>query len=468
MKNLQSLNDYDLDQRLYSLEDKRISILSGKFDASTINESEIDELLFLLKNKLKRVSPKIERFRYPKRIKVAYGGRGAGAKTWSIGSLLVQIAHVRKVRILCCREIQLSLSESVYRIIRQQVERLELPGWEILKDEIRSPVGSTFHFKGLKDLRASNSIKGFEDVDICWVEEASTVSNESWDILVPTIRKPGSEIWISFNRELERDPVFERFCVNLRDDCLVIALEPGGKDNPWWTAELQREMEEDFKRDPDLAEHVWHGLPRKQGQKSVMARSKIRGAMDRVIEYPVGPEEIGVDVARFGDDDTIMYRRIGLKVVEEREFKGQDTQEIARQAWDMARRDPTIPIKVDDSGVGGGVTDKLRDLGANVVPVNFGGSAIDQAKYTSTADEMWFTFPIDEADIPDDPRLMNELSGRQYEYTSKDQRKIESKRDYKKRCGKSPDKADALLLCFFNPQKAIGDVSEISASFIGL
>lgn len=397
----------------------------------------------------RRVSPKLEAFKKPARIKVCYGGRGAGAKSWSIASLLVQRAHREKTLVLCTREIQLSLEESVYRLIMQTVDRLHYPGWTITKEYIGSPVGSKFYFRGLKDMRAAAQIKGYEGVDIAWVEEGATVSMDSLDLLVPTIRKAGSEIWISFNREEEMDPVYERFIRTPREDSIVVWLEPGGKDNPWWTAELQKEMDEDYKRDPDQAEHIWGGQPRKQGQKAIMSRAAIRGAMDRDIEAE-GAYEIGVDVARFGDDLTVMYKRHGLKVIDKREFAGQDTQRTAMEAWDLAGRDESVHIKVDDTGVGGGVTDRLNELGAHVIPVNNGGSPHDKDMYASVADEMWFDFPVNEADIPDDPVLMQELAGRQYDYDTKGRRKIEPKKEFKKRIGRSPDRADALLLTFYN------------------
>ena len=179
-----------------------------------------------------------------------------------------------------------------------------------------------------------------------------------------------------------------------------------------------------------------------------MSRTAIRGAMDRDIEAE-GAIEIGIDVARFGDDKTDIYKRHGLKTIEHKEFAGQDTMRTALVAWDMADRNPEIPIKVDDTGVGGAVTDRLKELGANVVPVNFGGNPHDTDKYTSAADEMWFTFPIDEADIPNDPVLMQELSGRQADYDTKGRRKIEPKKEFKKRIGRSPDRADALLLAYY-------------------
>jgi phage terminase large subunit len=413
---------------------------------------EIQLASLLAQEDRERVSTKMELFRQRKRIKVARGGRGAGAKSWGAISIVVQRAHREKIRVLCTREIQQSLEESVHRLVTHTVERLTYKGWDATRDLIRSPSGAVFSFHGLKDLRASAQMKGYEDVDICLVEEASTVSDESWSILVPTIRKPGSEIWILLNPELDDDPVSKRFLHSKRDDVLDVWMEPGVKDNPWWTAEMQKEMEEDYKRDPDQAEHVWGGMPRKQGQRAVMSRAAIRGAMDRDIKAE-GAIEIGVDVARFGDDLTVMYKRHGLKVMEKREFTGQDTQRTAKDVWDLAGRDPNVQIKIDDTGVGGGVTDRVIELGGNAVPVNFGGSPKDGDKYTSTADEMWFTFPMDEADIPNDAVLMGQLSGRLYDYDAKGRKKIESKKDFKKRTGKSPDHADALLLCFYDPRR---------------
>jgi phage terminase large subunit len=183
-----------------------------------------------------------------------------------------------------------------------------------------------------------------------------------------------------------------------------------------------------------------------------MSRVLVRAAMNRsLLEDPQGVVELGVDVARFGDDRSVIYKRRGMKVIGEKVLKGSDTQQVARTAWDMAGRNPQVKIKVDDSGVGGGVTDKLRDLGAKVLPVNNGGKPGDEKLYTTAADEQWFTFPINEADIPDDPELMQELTGRQYQYTPDDRRKVEAKKDFKKRYGRSPDKADGLLLCFYKP-----------------
>jgi hypothetical protein len=153
-----------------------------------------------------------------------------------------------------------------------------------------------------------------------------------------------------------------------------------------------------------------------------------------------------------------MYRRRGFKTVAHKEYAKQDTQVIAREAWEMAGRNRQIPIKVDDTGVGGGVTDRLRALGANVIPVNFGGTPSDTSKYDTVADEMWFEFEekIHDVEIPNDSELFTQLTGRLYGYDKRERRKVESKKEYKERWKKSPDKADALLLAFYNPKRGSG------------
>jgi len=440
--------------------------------------SEAESILLakaLRQREVELVSPKLEAFRRPARIKGCRGGRGAGAKSWSIASLLIQKAQREKKHIACIREVQLTLEESVWKLMCQTIDRLGYSGWRVTReslDHVRTK--SHIIFRGLSDLRAAQ-FKSLESFDIFWLEEAQSISAHSLDVLMPTLRKPGSEIWFSMNPEEDIDPVIARLWNSGRSDAILLDLLPGPTDNPWWTAELQKEMEADFKRDPDLAEHIWHGAPRVQGNRSVLSRARVRAAMDRDLPLtldkdgkPIGDIELGVDVARFGDDKTTIYKRRGMKVIAFAKLAGVDTQEVARRAWDMADRDSSVAIKVDDSGVGGGVTDKLRDLGANAIPVLNGEAAFDTDRFTTCADEQWFRFAdiVDSADIPDDDELMQELAGRQYRYTIHDQRKIEQKADFKKRYGKSPDSADGLLLCFWNPRQ--GGIASYSADELGL
>jgi phage terminase large subunit len=413
---------------------------------------EIEYLELLEAEDRERVSDKLEEVKTTdKPIVIVQGGRGAGAKSWGFASLVVQLCQYEYHRCACLREVQLSLTESVYQLIMDTIHRLGYSkDWNITRERITNIKTSSFIiFRGLRNLMAARQIKGLEGIDLVWCDEAATIIDESWSALMPTfVRNDGWRLFISYNPETEFDPCTVRFWNSDRKDVLKIRVEPGKKDNPWWNEGLQNEMDELYKVDADEAEHVYGGQARKQGQNAVMSRVRIRAAMMREIEA-VGAVEIGVDVARFGDDQTVMYKRHGLKTIERRSFLGQDTMRTADEAWDMAGRDPQVRIKVDDTGVGGGVSDRLNQLGAQVVRIDFGSSPADTNKYTTAADEMWFEFPVDEAQIPNNQELMQQLAGRRYEYDNASRKKIESKKDYKKRLKKSPDDADALLLCYY-------------------
>jgi phage terminase large subunit len=261
-----------------------------------------------------------------------------------------------------------------------------------------------------------------------------------------------------WNPETDFDPIYTRLWLSERDDVLRVDLESGEIDNPFFPDVLKREMEADYQNNPDEAEHIWGGSPRKQGENAVMSRVDIRAAASRTAEE-TEPDEIGVDVARFGDDNTDMYRRRGAKTIAHESYSKKDTVFVANAAWELAGRDMNVVIKVDDTGVGGGVTDNLRRLGANVVPVNFGGSPKNKKKYDTVADEMWFEFPIAEAGIPNDPKLLQELGGRLYDYDKIGRRKVEPKKKFKERFGRSPDRADALLLCYYKDYLRSGSVT---------
>jgi phage terminase large subunit len=300
----------------------------------------------------------------------------------------------------------------------------------------------------LKDLRAAKGLKGLENYDGAWVDEAEDIPTETWDVLIPTFRKKGSELWVSFNRNREMDPAYKMFFVNPPPGTMAMELRPGRLDNPWFPEKLLEKMEHDYATRPDIAEHIWGGKPKAQGDNCVFTRAAIRAAMNRKVE-PTGAKALGVDVARFGADNSELWLRQGMTVVSHRTIRGQDTIAVATAAWEMVNKDPSIPIKVDDGGVGGGVSDQLKHWGAKVIRVNFGAKSTQPNKYADLATEMWFEFPIDEVSLPDDEELMDELSERRYDYDKNEVKRIESKKDFKPRIGRSPDKADALLLSFY-------------------
>ena len=165
--------------------------------------------------------------------------------------------YAEPLRILCCRELQNSIKDSVHA---ELVAAIEAYPWlndhyEIGETFIRGRNGTEFVFKGLR--HNYQQIKSTSGINICWVEEAETVSEQSWKNLIPTIRAPGSEIWLTWNPEDEESPTNQRF---------VVDPPPGAKierlnycDNPWFPPELEQERLNDLKRDPDFYAHVWEG-----------------------------------------------------------------------------------------------------------------------------------------------------------------------------------------------------------------
>lgn len=174
----------------------------------------------------------------PHRFKVAYGGRGS-AKSWSFARALLILGAQAQHRILCTREVQKSIKDSVHRLLSDQITEMGLSGfYEILETEIRGKNGTTFAFAGLSS-QTTESIKSFEGVTICWCEEAQSISKRSWDTLIPTIRKANSEIWISFNPELDSDETYMRFVVNTPPNACVRLVNYS--DNPWFPDVLEQE-----------------------------------------------------------------------------------------------------------------------------------------------------------------------------------------------------------------------------------
>lgn len=202
----------------------------------------------------------------PRRYKVFYGGRGAG-RSWTIARGLLILGAQKKLRILCAREYQKSIQDSVHRLLRDQIDMLEIPGYTVTNREItHAGTGTNFLFEGLK--YNTNRIKSLEGVDICWVEEAESVSKDSWEILIPTIRKEGSEIWVSFNPDLEGDPTYQRLVINQPPNSLVLPVS--WEDNPWFPDTLREEKDYLYSVDPDAAEHVWGGSCRSHSDAQIL------------------------------------------------------------------------------------------------------------------------------------------------------------------------------------------------------
>lgn len=236
----------------------------------------------------------------PVRHRVLIGGRGGG-KSWAVAICLVLRAYKRQEHILCLREFQNSIRDSSKKLIEDVIRRLGLGDFfEISEREIRGSNGSLFTFVGLNG--KDTSIKSFEGYTLAWVEEAATVSQASIDALIPTIRRPGSEIWWTYNPRFPTDPIDRMF----RGDSLppgTIRLEVHWNDNPWFPEVLQREMEYDRRRDPDKYVHIWLG--------GYLQHSEARVFQNWSVESFVAPENarflFGADWG-FSKDPTVLIR----------------------------------------------------------------------------------------------------------------------------------------------------------------
>ena len=224
----------------------------------------------------------------PKRYKVYYGGRGGG-KSWSIARALLVKGYQSPLRALCAREIQKSIQDSVHQLLEDQIAELGLDWfYTILKTEIRGANGTLFSFTGLR--HNATEIKSHEGADVCWVEEAQAVSKTSWSLLIPTIRKESSEIWISFNPDLEEDETYQRFVVKPPKESIVVKI--GWQDNPWFPEVLRQEMLELKERNPDEWLTVWEGNCRQCLEGAIYANEMRQAREDgRITTVPYDPSK---------------------------------------------------------------------------------------------------------------------------------------------------------------------------------
>jgi phage terminase large subunit len=216
------------------------------------------------------------------RYRVLYGGRG-GSKSWNVARALLVKGAKSPMRFLCAREFQTSIKDSVHKLLTDQIFALGLESfYEITQSSIRGKNGTEFAFVGLKNNIAN--IKSFEGVDVCWVEEAQTVSKLSWNVLIPTIRKDKSEIWITFNPELETDETFQRFVVSPPQNAVVQKIN--WSDNPWFPETLELERQALKNRDIEAYNTVWEGICRQTLDGAIFAKemtmAEIEGRITKV------------------------------------------------------------------------------------------------------------------------------------------------------------------------------------------
>ena len=409
-----------------------------------------------------------------------YGGR-AGAKSWGVGEAIVHYATNYPVRILCAREVQKSIRESSYRLLLDTIERLGLTDiFEWTNTEIRClTTGALIVFEGLSSSNPEK-IKSYEGFDIVWGEEAQTISQRNLDALIPTIRKPGSEIWFTYNPGLPTDPVSVMFqSGKLPPRTLIEKI--GWEDNPKLSNELKDEIMFMQEKDPELFKHIYGGEFQQEGDNLFIPMRIVREAQTRKPTRSNVPRIGGLDVARFGKDSSSLKVRQGGIITASFQWDAKDLAPTPGSdiqgtqihhdiiVVKMVEEDIDILV-VDGGGLGSSFTDSLiRTLGRRRVVEFNGANSASDSKYKNTRAESWGLMKgwlETTGHIGSSQVLQNQLTTIKYGFeTSTGKILLEKKEDMAKRGLPSPDEADALAMTFYKGKKTA--TNEVAKKLFG-
>lgn len=439
------------------------------------------------------------------KYKVCYGGRGSG-KSMVVAEILIELARRTKTVILCVREFQGSIEDSVHKLLAETIDRLGYSNeFDVQKKTIiHLGTGASFIFMGIKN--NPTKVKSVQGVGVCWIEEAENVTAASWDILIPSIRgDKNAKFFITFNPKNILDATYQRFVVNPPKDALL--LKANYSDNIYFEdSPLPDEMEECKKRDYDLYLHIWEGEPVADSEFAIIKPKWINAAVDahKVLGFSASGERVmGFDIADEGEDASATVTRHGSVVnhVSEWTQKG-DIIFSSDHAYNLAIEQGVNKIIYDSIGMGAGVKAHLvRKKGRiNCVGFNAGAAVIkpDQ-KYLDRTNkdffrnikaQMWWALrdrfyntwrAIEYGDKFTEDKLISldsaalgkeldylkaELSRPRVVYDDNGKVGVESKKDMKKRGIPSPNKADAIVMSFATVNQGLNiNMAEIEAAF---
>ena len=389
----------------------------------------------------------------PSRYKILWGGR-ASSKSYAAAIHLMMSSREVKLNILCLRQLQNSIRQSVYTLIKDLVFTYGFQKeFQFTLSEIRHhKTGSVFKFMGIS--RNVDEIKSSEGVDICWIEEAHSLTKEQWEIIDPTIRKEHSEIIIVFNPQNRNDFVFQNFVEKPQKNSIVQKINYD--QNPFLSDTIIKVIEAAKEDNYEDYEFLYLGKPHEGDDRALFAFSEIEAAMDGDFMGvdDTGVETLAVDVARYGRDKSVLSKRKGFKIYDLKEYQGYSTTELSTKVDNEYRSRSFDGVAVDTIGVGAGVYDKLESMGVRgLIEANVSMRAEEEKVYQNKRAEMYFglrEFVIRGGKLPNDRELKEELLALTYFY-NKMSGKIQllSKDDIKDEIGRSPDKSDSVALHFF-------------------
>ena len=309
------------------------------------------------------------------RNRVLYGGR-ASSKSWEFAGMAQHIGSTARTRFLCVRRFQNKIKDSVYTLIKAQIDNFKTPGYNVMATEIHHSNGSDFTFYGIE--RNTDEIKSFEGADVLWIEEAHNLTEEQWQVLEPTIRKQGSEVWISFNPKLISDFIYQRFIIDTPPNTIVRLINY--TENEFLSDTMRAIIDAKKEEDYDEYEHVYLGVPLSDDDRAVIKRSWLEAAVDAHITLDInmhGARAVGYDVADSGEDKNAVavFNGAVCEYVEDWKAPEDALRESTIRAWSFVNNGRLI---YDAIGVGAHVGSTLKDLGkANYYKFLAGGSVIN-------------------------------------------------------------------------------------------
>lgn len=387
------------------------------------------------------------------RYKIAVSGRASGKSVQAQDAGLTFMLKY-PIKILQARQYMNSIADSSHQQVVDRIDELGLEDlFEVQKNRIVCyQTGAEMIFKGLE--RNITSIKSMANIDITIVEEAESVSSESWNILIPTImRNDGAELWVLFNPKLPTDATAELFLGEHPPEDMVL-MRANYEQNPYLPDSMLKDINHMKEHDYKRYLHVYEGQFEDVGDVKMFPYEIIKRATNAEYTFEESVKIGALDVARFGDDRSVLITREGQKVNLPKSWQGLDLVTLCDNVANEIVIHGIKKLVIDGVGVGAGVVDILRDKISGVCDiVEFNGAYkaddfhfINARAETYSLAKDWL---IEGGSLPNHPDLIKEMASIEYKYNNKEQLQLESKADLKKRIGVSPDFCDAFTMLFF-------------------
>lgn len=430
----------------------------------------------------------------PARNRVLYGGRG-GSKSWDAAGVSLYITQAQTKKVMCVRQLQNRITDSVYSLLKNRIKDFGFSDHFQVKQNTIECAGteSSFVFYGL--WRHIEEIKSTEGIDILWIEEAHNLTEKQWEILEPTIRKEGSQVWIIFNPKLVNDFVYKRFVLNPPPNTVVRKINYD--ENPFLSKTALDIIEAVKKENLSSYNHIYLGEPEEDSDKVIIKRSWIRSAIDAHIHLGLDTHlgaQMGFDVADTGNDKNASVLRKGIVTVHIDEWKGLEDEllESAERVHGLAAANHA-DIAYDSIGIGAFAGSYFKQLNDNADKderadyhkFNAAGeilrkkdrvnkddpkSPTNEKFFSNLKAQVWWDvarrfknthnavtkgaeYPYEDlislsSSLEHLESLIDELSTPYMDTDKKGKTKVESKEDLDKRGVKSPNKADAFIMAY--------------------